>query len=233
MDFRTTTLVCSKERDSIIILLHFPLETAAFSLPQDVTGSYKSHIWNYHRWGHFIMELGEAAFPTTSFFLSPSSLHTLFLDCTSPNTWRMLRMHLHLAEGLPSSACWEALQMVRTGAKQPQKQTVSWRSRRTQLPLSLHIPGWNPTELILGKTKQADPDPRNAQLGRERAGTANLCHVYTHHLPSGEAPQTGLSIILEDFFQAICDLPSEFCTLLLEPYDGPIEGGGPRTSFHS
>lgn len=97
-------------------------------------------------------------------------------------------MHLRLAEGLPSSACWVVLQMVRTGAKQPQKQTVSWRSRQTQLPLSLHIPGWNPAELILGKTKQADPDPRNAQLGQERAGTANFCHVYTHHLPSGVPP---------------------------------------------
>lgn len=126
MGFGRTTPGYSKERDSIIILWHFPIETAAFPLAHNVTGSYRSHLWNYHRWGHFIMALKETAFPTTPFLpslLVQSTVRSSW-DSTSTNTWRMLRMCLSLAEGLLSSACWVALQMVRTEAKQPQKQEV-------------------------------------------------------------------------------------------------------------
>jgi hypothetical protein len=114
--------------------------------------------------------------------------------------------------------------MVRTGAKQPQKQTVSWRSRQTQLPLSLHIPGWNPAELILGKTKQADPDPRNAQLGQERAGTANFCHVYTHHLPSGVPPPPRLSLRIS--FKRFVTFPVNFAPYFLNHMMVPLRVAG-------
>lgn len=83
----------------------------------------------------------------------------------------------------------------------------------------------------IGKNKTGRPRSKKCPAGaRESRHSKLLPCLYT---PSSFWSPPPPQIIPEDFFQAICDLPSEFCTLLLEPYDGPIEGGGHHTSFHS
>lgn len=151
--------------------------------------------------------LRETAVPTTSLhpLSSPRALHSFWVAQVRTHGG-MLRMHLHLADSSLAVFFWAAVQMVWTETKQPQKQTVIQRSRQTQLPLSLHIPGWNPIELTWARTGQADQDPRNTLLGLEKAGTENFCHVSAHQPPWSKISQADLYVVPGDFFQALRDL---------------------------
>lgn len=79
----------------------------------------------------------------------------------------------------------------------------------------------------IGKNKPGRPRSQQCPLGQERAGTATLCSVYTHHLPSRGPPRLASKLSLWIPFKHTVTLP---VTLLLEPYDGPIEGGGPHNT---
>lgn len=81
-------------------------------------------------------------------------------------------------------------QMVRTEAKQPQKQNAIWRSVQDQLPLSLRH-SWleshwaNVGEEQTGQTRGSG----NTQLQQKRAVIKNISWAYTQQFPSRSAPR--------------------------------------------
>lgn len=164
--------------------------------------------------------LRETAVPTTS-------LHSL----SSPQHCTLFGLHKYEHMGNAKNAppfgrrlavfFWAAVQMVWSETKQPQQQTAIQRSRQTQLPLSLHIPGWNPMELTWAKTDQADQDPRNTLLGLEKAGNGKLLPCF--YTPSSfEQDLPGWTLSCSWGFLSSIKWPHWFLTLFLEPYDDPI-----------